>query len=169
MSGRRSHAERATALTNIYNQLPTINCQGLCADSCGPIQMTPTEHRRIQTRHNITIPDRGLHDAGATCEALTMFGRCHVYPDRPLLCRLWGLLDILPCVYGCQPDRYLTAAEGYELLAQAYEIDGDTVKARQFRQSAAAGPAAHAAVKSFIAGQATLADTMARIRETVPE
>ena len=168
---RRAHADRTTALTAIYAKLPTIQCQGLCHDTCGPIQMTPTEHRRIQQRHGVSIPDRTIRDGAATCEALTILKRCGVYPDRPLLCRLWGLLTIMPCTYGCKPDRYLSATEGYELLAQAYQIDGDHQRAAQFRAIAppTLNPTQTAqlttALRAFIGGQATAADTETRVRQ----
>jgi Fe-S-cluster containining protein len=48
--------------------------------------------------------------------------RCTVYEVRPLICRLWGLVESMPCPWGCKPERYLTHEEGHELLARAAEI-----------------------------------------------
>jgi hypothetical protein len=63
-----------------------------------------------------------------------------VHELRPTVCRLWGVVDVLPCNFGCRPDRFLTMAEGYELLAQAAEIDGDQAAAVRFRASVLADP-----------------------------
>lgn len=129
-------ADRAAALATVYAKIPTIDCRGLCHDSCGPIQMTRTEHDRIQRRHGVDIPNRTIRDGGVTCEALTILNRCGAYQDRPVLCRLWGVLDTMPCTHGCTPARYLTGAEGYRLLADAYDIDGNAAAARRFRAAA---------------------------------
>jgi Fe-S-cluster containining protein len=49
--------------------------------------------------------------------------RCSVYEVRPLICRLWGVVDSMPCLWGCQPEpRYLTTEEGYAFLERAREI-----------------------------------------------
>lgn len=42
--------------------------------------------------------------------------RCSVYEVRPMICRLWGLVESMPCPWGCKPDRYLTHEEGLVLL-----------------------------------------------------
>ena len=148
-----SPAQRIKALAAIYAQVPPIDCQGLCHTSCGPIQMTRTEHLATE-RRGVTIPDRTVREAGAWCEALTMFKRCAIYEARPLLCRLWGVIEVLPCTYGCRPERYLTGAQGYELLAQAYAIDGQKAMVRLFREGAAAmrEPGAEAAFREFLTG-----------------
>lgn len=116
-------------LNQVRDQVPAIECLGLCHESCGPVRMTSVEHDAIQQRHGVDIPATGL----ATCPALTMLGRCSVYEDRPMVCRLWGVVESLPCPWGCRPERTLTAAEGYDLLAQAADVDGDRAAARRFR------------------------------------
>lgn len=98
-------------LDQIYAEVPELECQGLCAESCGPIVVGRAERRRIQQRHGVTVlnlqPD---------CNALTILRRCSVYPDRPLLCRLWGVVESMPCPWGCTPARVLSDAEGHVLL-----------------------------------------------------
>lgn len=101
-------------LDQLYAQVPTIACQGLCHESCGPLVIDPPERERIIARTGRNIPN-----LATTCPALTMFGRCSVYADRPLLCRLWGVVESMPCPWGCRPERTLTDAEGHALLAQA--------------------------------------------------
>lgn len=124
---RRS--EQAAALAAVYDQIPAIDCLGLCHRSCGPIRMTQLEHDTIQQRHGVDIPQTGM----ATCPALTILNRCAVHPDRPVVCRLWGIVDSLPCPHGCRPATTLTDRHGYDLLAQAADIDGDRAAGRRFR------------------------------------
>jgi Fe-S-cluster containining protein len=95
--------------------------------------MTRVEHDTIRQRHGVDIPQTGTD----MCPALTVLGRCSVYADRPLLCRIWGVVESLPCQWGCRPARVLTDAEGYGLLARAADVDGDRAAAARFRQGAA--------------------------------
>jgi hypothetical protein len=44
-----------------------------------------------------------LMDGDYTCPALKD-GRCSVYDVRPTLCRLWGVVEDMPCPWGCVPD-----------------------------------------------------------------
>jgi len=130
----RRRPDPAAAIAAVHDQVPAIACRGLCHDSCGPIRMTRSEHDTIRVRHGIDIPTTGI----ATCPALTILNRCAVHEDRPTVCRLWGVVDPMRCPHGCEPDRVLTAGEGYELLAQAAHADGDRAEARQFRNAARA-------------------------------
>lgn len=102
----------------LYATLPTLECQGKCQESCGPIYMSRGEWERIKTKlgwepkaKNLTCPM--LHRAS---------GNCRVYQERPMLCRLWGLVESMPCPWGCKPERYLSKEEGYQLLQQAAEL-----------------------------------------------
>lgn len=114
----RRQDERLQAL---YDTLPTIRCQGLCHDSCGPIDMSVRERVRIESAHGpITC------GAGASCSMLDEQRRCRAYDIRPLICRLWGIIDSMPCPYGCVPEpRYLTREEGFSLIAAADLIGGE--------------------------------------------
>lgn len=125
------------ALDALYAELPAIECAGLCWDSCGPIDMSAAERTRIARVSNMDIP-RGnfLRDGPSLCPALTIFKRCSVYEIRPLICRIWGLTKMLPCSYGCRPDRWLTEPEAYELIARAHEISGDQEQAEMARMAA---------------------------------
>ena len=124
----------------LYEQLPTIECKGLCANSCGPIDMTDAERGRL-TDLGVTIPVFTQADAQAwargerlDCPALVgkgkhpltgdRTGRCSVYEDRPLICRLWGLTESMPCPHGCRPSRVMPDAEGFELIFEAMEVGG---------------------------------------------
>lgn len=117
---------REQQLDALYAELPTIDCQGMCWDSCGPIQMTGVERQRIHREAGVEIPDRSwLRDGSGLCPALNMFHQCSVYQIRPLICRIWGMTRRLRCNYGCKPDRMLSEPQAYEFIARAMEICGD--------------------------------------------
>ena len=44
---------------------------------------------------------------------------------RPLICRLWGVMESLPCPYVCRPEGgFLADIEGYRLIAAAWRAGG---------------------------------------------
>ena len=100
-----------TQLDAVYDTLPEVDCRGLCQEGCGSIGMTPLEQQRIQDRHHIRLPLRAIFGGEPTplgittdhCPALTTAGQCSVYPDRPLICRLYGAVRTMPCPWGCAP------------------------------------------------------------------
>lgn len=62
----------------------------------------------------------------ADCQFLRpIFGTCRVYALRPLICRLWGLVDhpAMRCRFGCIPERWITAEEGREYYRKTLEIE----------------------------------------------
>lgn len=101
----------------LYAELPALDCKGLCAESCGPIRMSRAEWVRITDR--LGHEPEALPDG--TCPMLTD-GRCSVYDIRPMLCRLWGIVEVMPCRFGCEPARPLTREEGYVFLERAAAI-----------------------------------------------
>lgn len=109
------HRKRA-AIDALYGTLPNLDCQGKCAESCGPIAMTRIEEGRIIERTG----SPPTFDATLTC-SLLRDDRCTVYDIRPAICRLWGLVESMPCPWGCVPERYLSDREGHLFLAQVAE------------------------------------------------
>jgi uncharacterized protein len=119
--------EIAAELDDIYAQLPTVECQGRCQSSCDSVKMTEPERARILERHGRTVPDGMFGER--LCPALSPFGRCSVYADRPFICRLWGLTPQLRCPHGCRP------AGGFMPDEMAYPLL-DRLRALQRRVSA---------------------------------
>lgn len=109
----------ADKLRELYSELPSLDCLGLCADSCHHIGMTPLEQHIISEAGG-----PGISMAHSPCPALDFVGRCSVYENRPTICRLWGAVADMPCHYGCKPDRYLSRDEGFSFLRRAREISG---------------------------------------------
>lgn len=116
MSAPTTVAERG--LDALYAEVPAIACKGLCQNSCGPVMMSRVEWERIVKRVGHAPHGR----ADLNCPLLTAVGRCKVYGARPMVCRLWGVVESMPCHHGCEPERTLTDQEGYDLLARAREL-----------------------------------------------
>lgn len=104
-------------LQQIYDNLPAIQCQGKCHSQCSVILMEQLEWDRIKARlgYEPTAP--------AGCMVCPMLKRgkntCRVYDVRPLICRLWGVVDDLRCPHGCELEpghKLLTRAEAMVLL-----------------------------------------------------
>jgi hypothetical protein len=115
-------------LQALYDQIPRIpDCDGRCWTTCGPIEMSDRERQRIrQAGVRITPWQQAVSRLdGFWCEALTGDKRCAVYEMRPLLCRIWGAVEGLECVYGCRPEGgWLPEAEGYRLIMESLRIGG---------------------------------------------
>lgn len=110
-------------IDRIYAELPRIECKGLCHEACGPIAMSRLEDRRILHQLGRT-PDYGFN-VDLTCDLLDPLSRrCTVYEMRPLICRLFGLINIptMRCPFGCVPDRWLTDEESRELINRVNRI-----------------------------------------------
>jgi uncharacterized protein len=114
-----NRSAKLARLRLIYDDLPTIECKGLCSDACHHIAMTNLEHEHIESTHGTDI-----QMTDSPCPALDFMGRCSVYSDRPLICRLWGLVEGMECHYGCRPSKLLTREEGFSFLARANELSG---------------------------------------------
>ena len=108
-------------LEALYARLPTIECRRLCQGSCGPITYTRAEGRRMRAVAGVEPqPDpRTL-----TCSMLSEDGSCAVYAVRPLICRLYGLVRMMQCPFGCRPERFLTNAECEQVMREVTEIGG---------------------------------------------
>lgn len=94
----------------VWAQVPDVGCKGLCGESCGPIACSSAEERLLDRRGVALDFNRTTLD----CNQLDGFGRCSIYADRPLVCRLWGAVPEMPCVWGCT--LTLAAGEGHVLL-----------------------------------------------------
>ncbi len=112
--------------------MPTLACRGLCHQSCGPVPMTAKEVVALQNAAGRVfdvqpswVPDDSertfqlVVDDSLACPALTKDRRCSGYAGRPMLCRLYGMVDHprMRCPHGCEPTRWLSNEEAGKLLA----------------------------------------------------
>lgn len=102
-----------------------MECKGLCASECVPVGGLATElENDVITRKHGSPPEAEGH----VCAWLKE-GRCSVYEDRPLICRMWGLIrqgtspdDSLVCPHGCKVTRYLSWKEAIGLWREAQQL-----------------------------------------------
>ncbi len=100
----------------VYELVPRMACKGLCTDYCGAIAMSPIEEQRILSRHG-RLPKT---DNNVVCSEL-VDGRCAIYEDRPMICRLWGQVnhELLRCPHGCRPTWGLMSSDrAHQLLTE---------------------------------------------------
>lgn len=116
-------------IRQLYDQVPDIDCKGLCWNSCGPIDMSDAERNHISAKHGIAIqpytPERDARwRAGEPlhCTAL-VDNRCTIHQDRPLICRLWGTTETVICPHGCVP-----TGNGDQIPAGAVLLVGDALR-----------------------------------------
>lgn len=104
----------------IYIQVPKIDCKGKCSASCGPITAYDNEVDLFEKRTGKDFPDalEMLESGNLTCPHLNLLGRCDVYQNRPLICRLWGVAEGMPCVFGCTPERVLSDRIAHDMVEQ---------------------------------------------------
>lgn len=112
-------------LSELYAQVPVLECRGLCAHSCAQaIDMSEAERAHIAQVHRRRLPPSQDGEPGP-CPALTTAGRCAVYADRPMICRLWGVSEGMVCPHGCRPgSAYLDAAQTLTLLIASLAAGG---------------------------------------------
>lgn len=118
------HSRRDEALDAIYAQVPTIECKGLCTDYCGPVDGGPREIQRMRAA-GWSTPDYMAISAGddeALRCSLLVDKRCSGYESRPLVCRLWGVAEMMPCPYGCTAERILDTEQSRVLMLRAVDI-----------------------------------------------
>lgn len=132
-SRQRSAVSQQVELTKLYAELPPMKCKGLCHITCVTVPIIEAEQARIRRWHRRTLPVLTLGNT-APCAALSADKRCTVYPDRPMICRLWGAVESMACPYGCVPEGgHLSNDQGRELSARLFELAGDNDKAARIR------------------------------------
>jgi Fe-S-cluster containining protein len=86
-------------------KLPVMRCDSGCGDCCGLAPVTDQEYKHVveyAQQNGITPLEQGV-----TCPFYQK-GTCQVYPVRPLVCRIFGHTEKLPCSRGYNtnlPDR----------------------------------------------------------------
>lgn len=91
-------------LRELYTKIPKSHCAENCFDCCiNSVQFTPEEKENM-----------GGYEYDGKCPHLRD-GICAVYDDRPFVCRIYGVSEILPCAK-CRPEKYLTGDETKALI-----------------------------------------------------
>lgn len=139
MSKRPSQSEQRRRYAALYARVPSVECRGDCRDTCTEFPVPRGERRLVKAATGAELyADPVPWDTPGprrVCPLLTAAGQCGAYDVRPLLCRLWGVVETMPCNYGCRPPGGLLSARvAYTMIAEAYEIGGDDRMAAYYRQ-----------------------------------
>jgi hypothetical protein len=84
----------------LRQRIPVFECVQGCHDCCGPVTASSEEMSRLPVKSDAE------HDAALAdwnCPHLGECG-CRVYTERPLICRLFGTTERLPCPHGKRPE-----------------------------------------------------------------
>lgn len=106
-----------SGLDAIYAELPKLRCIGKCQDACGPILLHAAEAKRFEAE-GLAVPDipSMLASGHLDCTYLGPLGNCTIYDKRPLICRLYGMVEKMRCEHGCQPERWLSDDEAHDIM-----------------------------------------------------
>jgi len=121
--------EKEVAIKNleeIYAKIPGIECKG-CAECCGPTIWSNIEYlyiKRYLDKNNMQekkYDDKfmsnltSLKIANLTCPYL-IDKKCSIYPVRPFICRIFGVVNKLKC-----PQLNLPPLLSEEVVKQMFE------------------------------------------------
>lgn len=125
-SGREQVAQW---LRSVYKRLPVGICDGCtdCALRCaGEVPLLAAEYQAIRQyldNQGQAVPPQPEQRRGqmmAPCRFLDKESHlCTIYPVRPLICRLFGLVEWLPCPTGKQSAE---VTDALELMRQYAEV-----------------------------------------------
>ncbi len=92
-----------------------FNCKR-CGKCCGPHFVSPKERLTIRDylkQHDMEErPHTSIYEYCPYLENNT----CLIYPVRPLICRLMGITELLPCPEGCEPAELLPKEVALRLI-----------------------------------------------------
>lgn len=113
--------ETAEKIDELREQIPSFTCIVGCHDCCGPVTASSEEVARLPVK---TEAEHEAALADYNCVYLGQHG-CEVYGERPLICRLFGTTERLPCPNGRRP-VYMTSprveVEVNRLLLQTRQV-----------------------------------------------
>ncbi|PWQ93289.1 YkgJ family cysteine cluster protein [Leucothrix pacifica] len=91
--------EDRDTIARLREEIPSFECTPGCHDCCGPVTTSSEEMSRLPRK---TDAEHEAALAALNCVHLGPDG-CTVYGERPLICRLFGTTETLPCPNGCRP------------------------------------------------------------------
>ena len=116
-------------LKKIYSKIPAVDCKGHCAEACANVPALPVEnkyleHIGIEPFDDETVVIKKLTESGKSeaCKHLKD-GKCSIYDNRPIICRLYGTTTTLKCSWGCVPKKYLPNQNAQALIRRLRKYD----------------------------------------------
>lgn len=86
-------------IRELRRQIPLFECVPGCHDCCGPVTTSSEEMARLPRK---TAAEQEAAWNELNCVHLGPQG-CTVYEERPMICRLFGTTQTLPCPNGRRP------------------------------------------------------------------
>lgn len=120
------------SLEEIYAAVPKIECRKRCFAACSFIPLHVAELKRITDNSKVSIetmeymddPDvKMIKTVGDDRCPLLIFNECSVYELRPLICRMYGVVESMRCQHGCVPERVLSNEEAGELIEAVHQLN----------------------------------------------
>lgn len=101
-------------IQRLYRDIPAFKCVQGCTDCCGPVPFAKSEWNAVKDKRVAS---------GITCP-YAVNGRCEIYDQRPLICRLFGAVDhpIMTCPKGCGPGKKLKNSEARKMITEHHKL-----------------------------------------------
>lgn len=141
--GRRLSRAEIRHMKKIQQQVPVIECKGLCAEACQSVPITPVESYFLISTTGVKVQPAKPNPPGewtpmlgrnTVCPFLQQ-GRCSIYNDRPLVCRIYGHPAMgVECKYGCKNNHPINDERAMQLLDQMWCVLSDAVPGYGFDQ-----------------------------------
>jgi len=117
------------SLSKLYAKVPKMKCKEGCNECCECWHCGPLEYQNILNflkEHN--MEEKHVKNSLDPCPYI-VDGKCSIYPVRPLICRLYGVVfhKNLRCPY-VKPKRMLTFKKSKELFAELAQLEKREVK-----------------------------------------
>ena len=102
-AGRRNVTVNIRKIHFFRQHIPSFECIPGCHDCCGPV--TTSSEEMFELPH-VSDADHEAALLTLSCPHLGDHG-CAVYKERPIICRLFGTTERLPCPHGRRPTQMI--------------------------------------------------------------
>ena len=102
----RRKIARTALLLELRDMIPSVSCIPGCHDCCGPVGACTEEMQRLSDNGQVLLRSWGTAKCGYLKD-----GKCSIYEERPLVCRLFGATfgrPELKCPHGVVADYPLS-------------------------------------------------------------
>jgi len=120
-------------LNTIYSEVPAFECKPDCSACCGPVQWSLIEevniqrylnqkHMKMRIKKLVSLDD-------PICPYVNAEHKCDIYPVRPLLCRVFGVLNNFRLVCPFMPAKQTLPDEKWkEWQSRIHKLDEQVPK-----------------------------------------
>ena len=111
-------------LDELYALIPKIECIPGCIQCCGHIPWSVEEFSRLPTEYKELV-----HIFQMKCGLAKQDVGCVAHKYRPLICRLFGVVEGIPCPAGVKADHLLSGEEAGAIVREYITnyMEGDSL------------------------------------------